>query len=252
MAAAAADPAAQLVELGEAEALGMLDDHHGGRRHVDADLDHRGRDQDRQPAVGEGRHGRLALGALQPAVHQPDLAGEARAQQAMALLGVGEVDVLGLLDQRAHPVDPRAGADHAADGFGHLADALEREGAGVDRLPAGRLLGELGDVEVAVGRQHQGARDRRRGHHQQVDRLALGGERHALVDAEAVLLVDHGQRQVGELDVLLHQRMRADHELDRAVGQALQRLLLLALSRRGRSAGRGVTPAASASGAMVA
>ena len=45
-AGAAADPAAQLVELGEAEALGMLDHHDGGLRHVDADLDHRGRDQD--------------------------------------------------------------------------------------------------------------------------------------------------------------------------------------------------------------
>ena len=73
------------------------------------------------------------------------------------------------LDQRADPVDARAGADHAADRFGHLADPLERKGAGVDRLPAGRLLGELGDVEVAIGRQHQGARDRRGGHHQQVD-----------------------------------------------------------------------------------
>ena len=80
--AAAPDPAAQLVELRQAEALGMLDDHHRRGRHVDADLDHRRRHQDRQPALGEGRHGRLALGALQAAVHQADLAGKARAQQA--------------------------------------------------------------------------------------------------------------------------------------------------------------------------
>ena len=45
-----------------------------------------------------------------------------------------------------------------------------------------------------------------------------------------MLLVDHGQGEVGELDVLLHQRVRADHEMDRAVGQALQRLLLLLLA----------------------
>ena len=42
---AAADAAAQLVQLGEAEALGVLDDHDRRGRHVDADLDHRRRDQ---------------------------------------------------------------------------------------------------------------------------------------------------------------------------------------------------------------
>ena len=60
--------------------------------------------------------------------------------------------------------------------------------------------------------------------------MALGGKRHALMHAEAMLLVDHGQREVGELDIFLHQRMRADHEMDRAVGQAAQRLLLLLLA----------------------
>ena len=39
---AAAHPAAQLVQLREAHALGVLDDHQAGARHVDADLDHRG------------------------------------------------------------------------------------------------------------------------------------------------------------------------------------------------------------------
>ena len=45
-----------------------------------------------------------------------------------------------------------------------------------------------------------------------------------------MLLVDHRQREVGELDILLHQRVGADHELDRAVGQAAQGLLLLLLA----------------------
>ena len=38
-------PAAQLVELGEAEAVGFLHDHDRRVGHVDADLDHRGRDE---------------------------------------------------------------------------------------------------------------------------------------------------------------------------------------------------------------
>ncbi len=47
------------------------------------------------------------------------------------------------------------------------------------------------DVHVAEGGQHQRARDRRRRHHQHIGRIALGGDRQPLVDAEAVLLVDH-------------------------------------------------------------
>ena len=43
--AAAPDAAAQLVQLGDAVALGVLDEHHGRVRDVDADLDHRRRDE---------------------------------------------------------------------------------------------------------------------------------------------------------------------------------------------------------------
>ena len=43
--APAPDAAAQLVELGEAEALGALDDDQRRVGHVDPDLDHRRRDQ---------------------------------------------------------------------------------------------------------------------------------------------------------------------------------------------------------------
>ncbi len=42
----AADPAPQLVQLGDPEALGVLDQHQGRIGHVDPDLDHGRRDQD--------------------------------------------------------------------------------------------------------------------------------------------------------------------------------------------------------------
>ena len=51
---AAPDAAAQLVQLREAEALGVLDDHHRGRRHVDPDLDDRRRDQQIDPPLSFG------------------------------------------------------------------------------------------------------------------------------------------------------------------------------------------------------
>ena len=42
---AAPDAAAELVELGDPEAIGVEDHHHGRVGHVDADLDHRGGDE---------------------------------------------------------------------------------------------------------------------------------------------------------------------------------------------------------------
>src|SRR5438445_221011 len=60
---AAADASAKLVELGEAEAFGMLDDHDGGVGDVHADFDDSGGDEDmRSVAVGGGFvHQALAL-----------------------------------------------------------------------------------------------------------------------------------------------------------------------------------------------
>ena len=86
--------------------------------------------------------------------------------------------------------------------------------------PGGQLA-QLGDVEVAVQRERERARDRRRRHVQRVRAVRLG-ERGALLDAEAVLLVDDVDEQAVELDARLEQRVRADDERGVARGDALQ------------------------------
>ena len=53
------------------------------------------------------------------------------------------------------------------------------------------------------------------------------GQRRALLDAEAVLLVDHREGQPAELDVRLEQRVGADHEPRVARRQALEARPLL-------------------------
>ena len=58
---APADAAAQLVDLGQAVAFGVLDDHDRGARHVDADLDDGGGDEDLEMAGGERVHDLLLL-----------------------------------------------------------------------------------------------------------------------------------------------------------------------------------------------
>ncbi len=54
------------------------------------------------------------------------------------------------------------------------------------------------------------------------------GERGALLDAEAVLLVDDGDGEVGELDLALDQRVRADGDPDVARRDELVRGAALA------------------------
>src|ERR1035437_10203788 len=67
---AAADATAKLMELGEAEALRMLDEHHGGIRDVDADLDRGGRDEDIDLAVAEMPHRVILDRRIEAAVQQ--------------------------------------------------------------------------------------------------------------------------------------------------------------------------------------
>ena len=76
--------------------------------------------------------------------------------------------------------------------------------------------------------------NRRGGHRQHVDRLPQRFEPLFHFDAETLFLVDDHQAQVGERDVVLGQPMRADDDVDRAVGQSGEdRALLLPACRSG-------------------
>ena len=187
---------------------------------------------------GELRHHAVLLRALHLAVDQADAVAETLlAGSRSAAVGVGEMLGalgLGFLDQRADPVDQLAGCQRAADRVDHLVEAAHGHRAGIDRLPSRRLFAQFRDIHVAEIGQHQRARDRRRAQHQHVDGLALGGQRQPLAHAEAMLLVDHGERQRLEDDVVLDQRMGADQQIDLAVGKPRQQFApLLALFAAG-------------------
>src|SRR5437868_12478269 len=77
---AAADAAAQLMQLREPEALRVFDDHDRCRGDVDADLDDRRRDEQIDTGAlgiggGECGHRAVLLGAFHAAMHEPDPAG---------------------------------------------------------------------------------------------------------------------------------------------------------------------------------
>ena len=96
-----------------------------------------------------------------------------------------------------------------------------------DRLPVRRRRGDLRDREVPVDRERQRPRDRGGGHVEDVRAppLRQGG---TLLHAEAVLLVDHGDREVGELDLALDERVRADGDAHVARRHELVRRAALA------------------------
>ena len=153
---------------------------------------------------------------------EADARAEAFFEVGEAILGRREIADFGFLDQRTDPVDALAFVDRASDGLDHLLKPRQRNRAGVDRLASGRFLAQFGDVHVAEIGEHQRARDRRRGHDQDVDRFALACERKALMHAEAMLLVDDREREVLERHVVLEQRMGADQEIDIAVFEPRQ------------------------------
>ena len=100
--------------------------------------------------------------------------------------------------------DGRVGAD--------LRQLVEPARAGHDAQPPGRGAAQVGDVEVGVEDLAKGAGDRRRGHQQDMGRAALARQRLPLGDAEAVLLVDDGEGEIGEDRAGGEQGVRADDD----------------------------------------
>ena len=94
------------MELREAEAIGFLDDHDRRVRDVDADLDHRRRDEDVELARLELRHHAAPLGGRQAAVQAADaIAAQLRGAQPLGLLlGRARDSCLRRLDERADDV----------------------------------------------------------------------------------------------------------------------------------------------------
>ena len=140
-----------------------------------------------------------------------------------------------LAHQRADHVDLAALADLLADEVIGARALVLADDPGLDRLAAARQLADRRRVQVAVGGQRERPRDRGRRHVEGVRRQTarpLGVERGPLADPEAVLLVDDGDRQLGELDIRLDQRVGADGQAGLPGGESLE--VSLALRRRRR------------------
>ena len=174
---AAADPAAELVQLRDPVAIGVLDEHHGRVRDVDADLDHRRGDQHVGAAGGERRHRLLLLARAHLAVQEHDVevlaarrSAGARTRRSRRAPAAPRTPLRA--GRRRTPGGRRAAPRGCARRRASARARWRRRSVVIGRRPAGSSR-EDGDVEVAVGGQGERARDRRRGHVQDVRSQAL-------------------------------------------------------------------------------
>ena len=94
---------------------------------------------------------------------------------------------------------------------------------GLDRQSLLRRSGDHREVADAFQAHRQRARNRGGGQGQHVDLGAQRLEGFFLAHAESMLLVDDDQPEPLEDNVAAEQLVRADHDVDRAVGHAIER-----------------------------
>ena len=218
--AAAPHPAAQLVQLGQPERVGSLDDQGVGIGDVQAGLDDRRAHQDVELTVPEPLHGGFE-----------SLLGHLAMRHSDSRLGHQFADPTRGVVDGANPVmhveHLPVAQQFAAQRRGHLlvvvlADVGEHRVALLGRGEDGGHLTDAGQAHLQRAWDGGGA------HGEHVDVAAEGFDVLLVLDAEALLLVDHHQTEVFPPDTGLQQPVSSDDDVDAAVGHALQRFSRLA------------------------
>src|SRR5439155_3244441 len=216
---AAADAPADLVELGEPEDVGALDDQRVRLRDVDARLDDARGHEDVRLAAHEAQHPRLERALVELPVGDLEL--DPRAQPAQALRG--------LVDRLDAVVDEERLATALLLAHDRLLDELLVVLADIGLHGPPALRRRLDDADVAHARKRhlQRPRDRRRAHRDDIGLpLELAPEL-LLPDAETLLLVDDEQAEVLGAHVAAEEPVRADEDVDLARVERGDRLALL-------------------------
>src|ERR1700682_1714074 len=119
-----------------------------------------------------------------------------------------------------------AGFDFAADAAPDTGEMRLGGEVRFDGRAAGRKFVEDGDVEIAVKREGERARDGRGGEDKDVRSVAVGGgfvhQAFALENTEAVLFVDGDEAEACELNIAFDEGVRADDELRLAGADAFE------------------------------
>ena len=219
LAAGAAHPAPDLVQLGKAHPVGILNDEGVAVAHIDARFDQGGADQNVDLAVEQMLPDRvqLLLGHLAVGNAHPGTGNQ------LADMGGGGLNVVHPVVQIVHLTAPGQLLLH---GFGKD-DIVVLQHKGLHGLALdGRLL-DGGQVADAAHGHVQGAGNGRgrEGQHIHADEVFL--QLLLVLHAEPLLLIDDDKAQVVETHILGEQAVGAHHDVHAAGLQAPQGLLLL-------------------------
>src|SRR5690349_5917569 len=126
----------------------------------------------------------------------------------------------------------------AAEAVDDVGQFLVADHASLNRRSPRRHLVDPTDIHLAILSQRQRARDRSRGHYQQVRRmLGLGRQQQSLRDSEAMLLVDYREAELLVRDLFLEDGVGSDEKVERPVGKthlhAMAGLALVATGQEG-------------------
>ncbi len=245
---AAADAAAQLMQLADAEPVGIHHQHDRGVGDVDADLNDGGAHQHIDLARAKTRHHGVLLVGRQPPVHEPQpqvgqLAGTQSGVESFggfrrpcepSFSGSSLSSIRGATTYACRPAATssmmrcQARSSHA--GLSLMKIVLRG-----DRLASARKFAQRQGFQVAVDRERHRARYRCGRHHQQMRgdaRRSLGAQSVSLLHTEPMLLVDHHHAQIVEFHRVLQQRVGADDDVDLARGDLGPQLFLLPCRHR--------------------
>ena len=215
------------MQLGDAEAVCVENDHFRCIGNIDTHLDHRGRHEDIGVPGAESIHHFFLLARLHPTVKKVD--GEIGkflgTQKPKRLLSRRQLESLIVFDERTYDVRLSTSRDLLTNMVPDVDLSVSiRHTAGENRSSTSWLLVQHADVQVSVHGHRSGPRNRSGGHDENVGNratiLTLGSQSCALLDAEAVLLIHHHDAEIRELDRLLNQSVCSDHHIDRAIGDA--------------------------------
>ena len=214
------------MQLREAEPIGAIDDDRVRARHVDARFDDRRTDEHVEALPVEIEHHLLELALGHLAVRDA----KARFGEQLAELARGLFDRVDFVMQEIHLTATRELALERLADQRRIVDADEC----LHRKPMRGRRRDDRKIAQARHRHVQRARNRRRGERQEIDFGAKLLQLLLLAHAEALFLVDDDEAEILEPHIGLQQLVRADHDVDLAVGKFLQRFLgfLLRLEAR--------------------
>ena len=204
------------MQLGQTEAVGILNDHQGGIGNVHTHFNDGGGYQNISLTGSEGCHHCFLFRTL----HLPVKQQYAQVRKYGFLQGFSPN--LSGFDAQFFVFLHRRANHKALMSLGHL---LAQEGVdagaitfiykeGIHRLPSGGQLVQNGHIQIAVHNQRQCPGDGGGGHHQHMGVAALGGQFGALCHTEAVLLIGNDHTQIRKNGSIRQQGMGSHRKID--------------------------------------